>query len=61
MSPAAEQAGPSSRRLRVPVPPRGHWAQVAAGRRVRRPKLPALPPDQGEEGVVKLAGAPGEE
>lgn len=25
----------------VPVPPRGHWARVKAGKKVRRPKLPS--------------------
>lgn len=29
-------------RLQVPVPPRGYWAKAQAGRRVRRPRLPAL-------------------
>lgn len=42
------------RRLRIPVPPRGHWAKLAAGQRVRRPKLPALPPGQGEEVVIRV-------
>jgi hypothetical protein len=36
-------------RLKVPVPPRGYWARVAAGQRVHRPKLPILPPGQAEE------------
>lgn len=42
------------RRLRVPVPPRGYWARTAAGQRVRRPKLPRLPPGQAEEIVVRV-------
>jgi hypothetical protein len=42
------------RRLRIPVPPRGHWARVAAGQRTRRPSLPALPTGQGEEIVVHV-------
>jgi hypothetical protein len=39
-------------RLKVPVPPRGYWAKVAAGQRVHRPKLPSLPPDQAEEILI---------
>lgn len=39
-------------RLKVPVPPRGHWAKVKAGKRVRRPRLPELPEGEGEEVVV---------
>jgi hypothetical protein len=27
-------------RLNVPLPPRGYWARIAAGQRVRRPVLP---------------------
>jgi hypothetical protein len=42
------------RRLQIPVPPRGYWARVAAGQRVRRPKLPALPPGQGEEIHIRV-------
>lgn len=30
------------RRLVIPVPPRGYWAKLKAGRPVRRPKLPVL-------------------
>jgi hypothetical protein len=36
-------------RLRIPTPPRGYWAKVAAGQRPRRtplPKLPASVPSQ---------------
>jgi hypothetical protein len=33
------------RRLEVPVPPRGYWAKLKAGRAVRRSKLPALSMD----------------
>ena len=39
-------------RLKVPVPPRGYWAKVAAGQRVHRPKLPILPPGQAEEILI---------
>ena len=42
------------RRLQIPVPPRGYWARVAAGQRVRRPKLPTLPPGQGEEILIRM-------
>ena len=45
------------RRLSVPVPPRGCWARVAAGRRVRRPKLSLLPPGEAEEVVVWVPAA----
>ena len=40
--------GKACRRLRVPVPPRGYWAKVATGKRVRRPKLPELAPGEAE-------------
>lgn len=40
------------RRVHVPVPPRGYWARVAAGQKVRRPSLPVLPKGQAEEIVV---------
>ncbi|HET9229324.1 MAG TPA: hypothetical protein VFR31_21775, partial [Thermoanaerobaculia bacterium] len=41
-------------RLKVPVPPRGYWARVAAGQRVHRPKLPILPPGQAEEILISM-------
>lgn len=41
------------RRLRIPVPPRGYWARVAAGQRPSRPHLPSLPPGQAEEIVIR--------
>ncbi|MGE0641782.1 MAG: hypothetical protein AB7G12_07350 [Thermoanaerobaculia bacterium] len=40
------------RRLRIPVPPRGYWARVAAGQRPRRPRLPDLPTGCAEEILV---------
>ncbi|HSW29042.1 MAG TPA: hypothetical protein VLH75_06030 [Longimicrobiales bacterium] len=40
------------RRLKIPVPPRGHWAKRAAGRNPRRPALPLLPSGQAQEIVV---------
>jgi len=40
------------RRLKIPVPPRGYWAKKRAGKRMRRPRLPALPEGQAEEIVV---------
>lgn len=43
------------RRLQIPVPPRGYWAKKAAGKRVRRPKLPELPAGQAEEIVIQLS------
>lgn len=39
-------------RLKIPVPPRGFWARVAAGQRVHRPKLPILPPGEAEEILI---------
>lgn len=41
-------------RLKIPVPPRGYWARVNAGQRIRRPKLPKLPPGQCEEILIRL-------
>ncbi|QQR74042.1 MAG: hypothetical protein IPJ17_00085 [Holophagales bacterium] len=40
------------KRLRIPVPPRGYWARVAAGQRPSRPRLPGLPAGQAEEVIV---------
>lgn len=40
------------RKVKVPVPPRGFWAKVAAGKRMKKPKLPKLPEGQAEEIVV---------
>ena len=37
------------RRLAIPVPPRGYWAKLKAGKTVRQPKLPALPTGRTEE------------
>ncbi len=39
--------------LRIPVPPRGYWARVAAGQKPGRPRLPSLPPGQAEEVVIR--------
>jgi len=47
-------------RLKVPVPPRGYWARVAAGQRVQRPKLPSLPPGQAEEILICVPESAGE-
>lgn len=41
------------RRLRIPVPPRGYWARVAAGQRLSRPPLPSLPAGQAEEILIR--------
>ena len=41
------------RRYSIPRPPRGYWARLAAGQRIRKPPLPR--PDQGDE-VVFLKG-----
>ncbi|HER20251.1 MAG TPA: hypothetical protein ENO14_04300 [Chromatiales bacterium] len=40
------------RRLKVPVPGRGHWAQVKVGKNVRRPVLPKLREGGGDEIVI---------
>jgi hypothetical protein len=34
--------GKVCRQLQVPVPPRGYWARVRSGQKVRRPPLPNL-------------------
>lgn len=41
-------------RLRIPVPPRGYWARVHAGQRVRRPRLPKLPAGQAETILIRV-------
>jgi hypothetical protein len=41
------------RRLQIPVPPRGYWAKLEAGQRVRRPRLPTLAPGEAEEIVLR--------
>lgn len=45
------------RRLQIPVPPRGYWAKLEAGQRVKRPQLPSLPPGEGEEVVIHAPGS----
>lgn len=44
------------RKLQIPVPPRGYWARLNAGQRVRRPPLPQLPSGQVEEIVILAQG-----
>jgi hypothetical protein len=44
------------RRLKIPVPPRGFWAKVRGGQRVRRPELPEVRAGEAEE-IVIYAGA----
>ena len=39
------------RKLGVPVPARGYWAQVKAGRPARKVPLPALAHDEGSEAL----------
>lgn len=39
-------------RLRIPLPPRGYWAKLSAGKRVRRAKLPDLDPGEAEEIII---------
>lgn len=43
------------RRMKVPVPPRGYWQKLKAGKRVSWPKLPDLPAGQAEQIVVHLS------
>src|SRR4051812_11074222 len=38
------------RKMRIPLPERGHWAKIEAGKAVRTPKLPAT--REGAEGSV---------
>lgn len=59
VSTLAEKWGVSDRglaktcsRLKIPTPPRGYWAKMKAGKRVRRANLPTLKPGQAEEIVV---------
>lgn len=40
------------RRLNVPTPPRGYWARIRAGKRVRRPQLPKLAEGEAEEIII---------
>jgi hypothetical protein len=40
------------RRLELPVPPRGFWAKVQHGHRMRRPPLPELQSGEAEEILV---------
>ncbi len=40
------------RRIEIPLPSRGYWAKVRAGKRVKRPRLPELEPGEAEEIVV---------
>lgn len=42
------------RRLQVPVPPRGYWAKLKFGHRIKRPHLPALPPNSGTEIILRV-------
>src|SRR6267142_1911716 len=40
------------RKMHIPLPERGHWAKVAAGKKAKRPNLPAL--KQGEPVEYRL-------
>jgi len=46
------------RRVQIPVPPRGYWAKLKAGHRVKRPSLPALPAGSGEEIIFHAPSEP---
>jgi hypothetical protein len=41
-------------RLKVPVPPRGFWARLQHGQRMRRPLLPNLEPGEAEMIVIRV-------
>ncbi len=41
-------------RLSIPVPPRGYWARVQHGQKIRRPRLPELPSGEAEEIVIHV-------
>ena len=41
-------------RLQIPVPPRGFWARVQHGQKLRRPRLPELQPGDAEEIVIRV-------
>jgi len=43
-------------RLQIPVPPRGFWARVQHGQKLRRPRLPELQPGEAEEIVIRVPG-----
>jgi len=46
------------RRVQIPVPPRGYWAKMKAGHRIKRPGLPALPAGSGEEIIFHAPSEP---
>jgi hypothetical protein len=46
------------RRLQIPVPPRGYWAKLKAGHRLKRPSLPTLPKGCGEEVIFRCEPDP---
>jgi len=41
------------RRLQIPVPPRGYWARLQHGQKMRRPHLAALPPGEAEMIIIR--------
>jgi hypothetical protein len=41
-------------RLQIPVPPRGFWAGVQHGQKLRRPRLPELQPGEAQEIVIRV-------
>lgn len=42
------------RRVQIQLPPRGYWAKLASGKRMRRPKLRELKEGEAEEIVIRL-------
>ena len=45
------------RKLDVPIPGRGHWARVANGQKIKRPKLPKARPGRELNSPSPLASA----
>src|SRR5439155_18224986 len=41
------------RKLQIPVPPRGYWARLNAGQRIKRPALPGILNDPDPEIIVR--------
>src|SRR5947209_2138073 len=46
------------RKLQVPVPPRGYWARLHHGKRVKKASLPSLAPGHLSETVIKSPPPP---
>jgi hypothetical protein len=53
--------GKACDRLQIPVPPRGFWARLRNGQKIRRPRLPDLKPGEAEEIVIRAPHPVGSE